>query len=223
MSANGKYLLRRATINDIDFIVDVIISAEKGGTDKLGLSNIFGLSEQELRTFLFQMLEEEVDGCEFSISSFIVAECNGEPVSAFAGWIEGANEDELPSSMLKSNLIAYYFPIENIEKSVKNADAVKDLQVDRPLGTYQLEYAYTKPEHRGQNLLGRIIDEHCKMAKQLGKTVSKMYVHTFANNIPALKLYEKCGFVEVRRFVSSNPLAKAYYPYDEVVLYEKNI
>ena len=223
MSDNYKYILRKASIKDIDFIVDVIVSAEKGGTDKLGLANLFGLSEQELRTFLFQMLEEEVDGCEFSISSFIVAECNGEPVSAFAGWLEGANEDGLPSSMLKSNLIAYYFPAENIKKSAENVDAVKDLQVDRPLGTYQLEYAYTKPEYRGQNLLGRIIDEHCKMAKQLGKTVSKMYVHTFANNIPALKLYEKCGFVEVRRFVSSNPLAKAYYPYNEVILLEKNI
>ena len=223
MIDESKYIFRRATIEDISFIVDVIVNAEKGGTEKFGFANLFGMSEQEARCMLNEMLEEEIDGCEFSISSFIIAEYEGVPVSAFAGWIEGENEDSMPSSLLKSNLIAYYLPKDCLENSMARADAVKDLQIERELGTYQLEYSYTISEHRGHGLVGKIIEEHCRVARQSGKDVSRMYVHTFVNNESAVAVYKKSGFHEVQKFVSDSPKAKEYYPYNEVILLEKNI
>ena len=219
MIDESKYIFRRATIDDIDFIVDVIVNAEKGGTEKLGFANLFGISEQVARHLLNEMLEEEIDGCELSISSFIIAEYEGVPVSAFAGWIEGENEDSMPSSLLKSNLIAYYLPKDCLENSMARADAVKDLQIERELGTYQLEYSYTVLEHRGHGLVGKIIEEHCRLARQSGKE----YVHTFANNEPAVAVYKKSGFREMQNFVSDNPKAKEYYPYNEVILLVKDI
>ena len=223
MIDESKYIFRRATIDDIDFVVDVIVNAEKGGTEKFGFANLFGISEQDARRLLNEMLEEEIDGCELSISSFIIAEYEGVPVSAFAGWIEGENEDSMPSSLLKSNLIAYYLPKACLENSMARADAVKDLQIERELGTYQLEYSYTIPEHRGHGLVGKIIEEHCCVARQSGKEVSQMYVHTFANNESAITVYKKSGFREIQKFVSDSPKAKEYYPYNEVILLEKNI
>ena len=223
MIDESKYIFRKATVDDVGFLVDVIVNAEKSGTDKFGLANLFGISEQEARNIISELLEEEIDGCEFSISSFVVAEYDGVPVSAFAGWIEGENEDDMPSGLLKSNLLAYYLPEGCLENSIGRADAVKDLQIDREYGTYQLEYSYTIPEHRGHHLVGKIIEEHCRIARQIGKNVSQMFVHTFSNNEPAISAYKKSGFREVRRFVSNNPLAKEYYPHDVVVLLERNI
>ena len=50
-----------------------------------------------------------------------------------------------------------------------------------------------------------------------------MYVHTFANNEPAVAVYKKSGFREMQKFVSDNPKAKEYYPYNEVILLVKDI
>ena len=96
---SNEITIRRAAIKDMDFLVDTIVAAEKSGTDNFGLAKLFELSEGEMRTYIKAMLEEEIDGCEFSVSSFLVAEVDEKVVAAFAGWIEGQNEDELPSSI----------------------------------------------------------------------------------------------------------------------------
>lgn len=87
-----------------------------------------------MRNYIKGMLEEEVDGCELSLSSFLVAEVEGEVVAAFGGWIEGKNEDEMPSALLKANLINYYLPKENVLASMEKSDIVKPLQIDREEG-----------------------------------------------------------------------------------------
>ena len=96
-------IFRNATITDVPFIVTAIIEAEKSGTDKLSYSTIFGLTEEEVRSYLQEMLYEEIDGCELSISSFIIAEYNGQPAGALSAWIEG--KDGIPSAILKGNLL----------------------------------------------------------------------------------------------------------------------
>lgn len=152
--------IRRATLNDVDFLVDTIVAAEKSGTDNFGLAKLFELSEGEMRTYIKAMLEEEVDGCEFSVSSFLVAEHQGRVVSAFAGWVEGQNEDGMSSALLKSNLIGYCLPMENVMKSQSKSDIVRPLQIEREEGTYQLEYSYTMPEYRGKGIMKDIINMH---------------------------------------------------------------
>lgn len=213
------FIIRKASTNDIGFLVDTIVAAEKSGTDNFGLARLFELSEKDMRQYLAAMLEEEIDGCELSLSSFIVAECDDEPVAAFAGWIEGQNEDEMPSSLLKSNLIGYVIPKENIARFKSKLDIVRPLQIDREEGTYQLEYSYTKSEYRGNGLMGKIVDEHIRQAAE--SSVHKMQVHVFADNVPAIRTYEKKGFVITKEFVSSNPLSSQYFPSNKELLMEK--
>lgn len=102
MIDDNKYIIRRATLNDVDFIAKVIIEAEKSMTNNLGLAKFFEMSENEIEICIKQILEEEVNGCEFSLSSFFVAEYDDETVSALGGWLEGYY-DEMPSEILKSN------------------------------------------------------------------------------------------------------------------------
>ena len=221
MIDDSKYIIRRATLDDIDFLVTTIIEAEKSSTNNLGLANLFEVTEVELRQYLKAILEEEIDGCEMSISSFIVAEYQGATVSAKGGWMEGDNEDRQPSSVLKSNLISYHFPKEKILNAQNKWDIVKDIQVEREWGAYQWEYAYTIPDHRGHHLVPRINEMHILQAKHLG--AKKIQGHVFANNENSLKAYKRSGFSVVRRYTSTHPLTKVYYPDDTILLLEKEL
>ena len=115
MIDDSKYIIRKATLDDVDFITKVIIEAEKSMTNNFGLANFFEMSEDEIEGYIKQILEEEIDGCEFSLSSFFVAEYDGEPVSALGGWLEGYY-DEMPSEILKSNLVGFVFPKDKVLK-----------------------------------------------------------------------------------------------------------
>lgn len=216
-----EIIIRKATIDDIDFLVDTIVAAEKSGTDNFGLAKLFEISEEEMREYIKAMLDEEIDGCEFSVSSFIVAETNGEVVAAFAGWIEGQNEDELPSAILKSNLVRYCLPVENVKNSQSKSTIVRPLQIEREEGTYQLEYSYTIPAFRGKGVLGRIIEAHEQAATLSG--VKKVQVHVFDNNPSAIKSYEKNGFKVVKRYESLHPDTHRFFPSNIELLMEKEL
>lgn len=221
MIDDNRYIFRKATINDVDFLVTTIIEAEKSSTNNLGLANYLEVTEEELRHYLKAILEEEIDGCEMSISSFIVAEYDGVVVSAKGGWMEGNNEDEQSSAVLKSNLISYHFPMEKILNAQKKWEIVKDIQIEREWGAYQWEYSYTVPEHRGHHLVPRINDMHIEKAIELG--AKKIQGHVFAKNIKILKVYERSGFKVLRSYTSNHPLTKEYYPDNTILLLEKEL
>ena len=218
---SNEITIRRATVKDIDFLVDTIVAAEKSGTDNFGLAKLFELSEDEMKKYIKAMLDEEIDGCEFSVTSFIVAELDEKVVAAFAGWIEGRNEDELPSSILKSNLVGYCLPVGNVKKSQSKSEIVRPLQIEREEGTYQLEYSYTLPEYRGRGILGNIIEAHEKEA--ISSKLKKIQVHVFDNNPSAIKSYEKKGFKITKRYESTHPDTSLFFPSNVELLMEKEL
>jgi len=214
-----KYSFRPATLKDIDFIVNTIIEAEKSGTDKLGLATLFNLTEDNVREYLHQILEEEIDGCEFSISSFLVAEYRGKCVAAVGGWKEGDNEDELPSAILKANLLGYILPHESIAFTKKQADIIKGIQIERVWGSYQIEYVYVDNNHRGQNLAGKLINLHIEKSQNC----KNIYVQTFSNNNAAIHTYKKMGFIIDQIYTSDNSEIEYYLPYNQKLLMKKTI
>lgn len=215
------YTIRKATLKDVDFIATVIIEAEKSMTANPGLAKLFDLTEEELRGYLVMMLEEETDGCELSLSSFYVATYLDKPVASMAGWLEGYPDGD-SSSILKANLLSFILPKENILTAMDRQEVVKSLQIDRQKGTYQLEYAYTAPEHRGKGLVNKIIESHLMYAKSICVNCHKAQVHVFENNPIAIRMYERSGFSIVERFESSDPLTKTYFPFNVELLMENN-
>ena len=216
-----KLIIRPASIRDIDFVVTTIIEAEKSSTDRIGPANYFEISEDDYRKYLHQMLEEEIDGCEISINNFVVAEYEGETVAARGGWLEGDNEEGLPSSMIKSNLFAYFLPTEKLLKGKNKYDIVKGLMIEREMGTYQLEFSYTKPEFRGYHIMAMLDAYHINKAKEKG--AKKIQVHVSKGNAKALKARERSGFHAVGYFTSNHPQVKEYYPDDTIVLFEREV
>ena len=219
----NKYIIRPATVNDIDFLVETVIQAEKSSTGNCGLANYFDVTVEEMRDYLTKMFEEEVDGCEFSLSSFIVIEYEGKVVAAMGGWLEGDNEDEMPSSLLKSNLLMYVMPKEKIVKSQENVTITKDLSIEREWGTYQGEYSYILPEHQGQFLMQDLLSAHIERAKSYGDKVKKMQVHVFEHNKVVILNNKIMGFKIQKSFTSNNPRVLEFFPYNTILLTEKGI
>lgn len=215
------FIFKRATLDDVDFVADIIMEAEKSMTSRNGLANMFDLSESECKKYVIEILKEEMDGCELSLSSFILAFHNDEPVAGMGGWLEGA--DDMPSSVIKSNLIGYYFPKSNLLKFKEKLAVVKDIQIPRESGTYQMEYAYIKSEYTGYFLFNDLDEKHIEFASSLTPKPTKIQSHVFANNSIVLKLHEMMGFKKVATFHSDNPLTKQYFPDDTVVLIEKEL
>ena len=219
----NKYIIRPATTNDIVFLVETVIQAEKSSTSNCGLANYFDVTVEEMRDYLTKLFEEEVDGCEFSLSSFIVIEYEGKVVVAMGGWLEGDNEDEMPSALLKSNLLMYVMPKDKILKSQENASITKELSIEREWGTYQLEYSYVSPEHRGQFLVQDLITAHINKAKCYDGKVKKMQAHVFESNKVILLINKMMGFKITKRFMSDNPRIPEFYPFNVMVLMEKEL
>ncbi len=216
-----NYIIRKATINDVDFLADVIIGAEKSLTDNLGIAKFFDLTEEKVKELLIAMLEEKVDGCDFSISSFFIAWYGNKPVGALGGWIEGYYDD-MSSNILKSNLISFIFPKENVVKAQAKMEIIKEmLDIERPKGTYQLEYIYVDNEHRGKRITQQLMDVHLAYAKQLDSNITKAQLSCFENNESIIKAHERNGYLRIKRYVCDNKEILNYLPYNVKVLLEK--
>ena len=218
----SNYIIRKATLNDISFLADAIIAAEKSNTEKLSLSTLFNLNEEAVRDYIIAVLDEEIDGCEFSVSSFLVTEFNGELVAAVGGWIEGLTEKN-PSRILKSNLIGFVFPRESIEFVQQHVDVVKDIQIEREKFCLQIEYVYVDAAHRGKRLAESLINEHINLGVLEYPELNKAQVQVFSNNQSAVKLYERTGFSIAKAFKSENNQILDFLPFSEKLLMEKNI
>lgn len=211
--------IRQADICDIPFLVDTIIEAEKSGTDRIGLCTLFDITEQQARDYLAAILEEEIDGCEFSVSSFLLAFVDGNFASAVGGWIEGLNEDNLPSGILKANLLGYHLPAEKLQMMRDNSAIIEGIQIDRKLLSYQIEYVYSKEEYRGMGLVKKLLEQHVKRAKGC----SEMFVQVFENNTSAILAYKKMGFELYQVYKSSDNRTIMYLPDNNKLLMLKKL
>jgi len=214
------YIIQKATLNDLPFIASAIIAAEKGNSEKLSLATLFGINENQVFKLIQSMLEEEIDGCEFSLSSFLLAKINNIPIAAVGGWIEEFN-GELPSNILKSNLIGFTFPKESIKIAQSKSSIIRDIQIERKQHSLQIEYVYIKDEFRGTGLVQKLIKTHIEKALEKDSDLSIVQVQVFGNNIAAIKAYEKMGFEIKKKFLSENCDALTYLPYNMKILMEE--
>ncbi|MEY4329642.1 MAG: hypothetical protein RL609_390 [Bacteroidota bacterium] len=187
--------IRNATDQDIPFIVETIIQAERSGTQRCALIQLFQCTETELRNYLTLFLKEEMTGCEWSVDSFMIAEYDGNPVGAFGAWIEGQNEWDLSSVMLKSNLMKAHLPITVIQGMLNFQSQIVSVAIPRNKGALQLEYAYVVPHAQGKGIVGKLIEHLVLRAEQSHSEFSAIEVQVFSDNRSAVRAYEKLGFV----------------------------
>lgn len=214
--------IERATPSDIPFLVEAVEAADRGIGAHSGLARVFGLEDEQLRERIEAMFQEEVDGCEFSVSSFLLARCEGKAIAAVGGWIEGT-EDGMPSQMLRSNLIGFTFPPSSMEALKANAPALSSMRIDRGMGDLQIEYVYVAPGHRGEGLASRLIQAHIAAARSAAPPPQKAQVQVFSNNAPAIKLYTALGFRTAGTFRSEHPRIFELLPHHEKLVMEMTL
>ena len=215
------FIIRQATINDIPFLVQTIVEAEKSGTDRLSYSTIFGLSESDVKKCISEILFEEVDGCELSVSSFLVAEKNSKVVAALSAWIEG--NEGIPSAILKGNLLNFFLPKESIRKATLVNHVISSIHIEYIRGTIQIGAGYVEEESRGNNLLGRLTKEIIERLSRRNPEVRAAYAQIFSCNIPSIKTYEKASFVVVSSKESHRSEIIGYLPSDKKILMKMNL
>jgi len=216
----SEYLIRKAVASDIPFLADVVIASEKAMSDRLSYTTLFNKTEAEAKKLIIKMFEEEVDGCELSLSSFIVTEFEGKPISGSGAWIEGFN-GEMPSGILKSNLISYTFGKESIEFLKTKSHIVKDVMIDREPMTLQLEYFHIRNEHLGKGLDAALMDRIEENALAQYPELKKVQCQIFKNSVFSIKILLRHGFKIVKSYKSDNDDIFDYLPFNEKLLMEK--
>jgi len=215
------YTYRKAGIGDLGFLIEAIVEADKSGTDKVSFCTLFDISEAKYKELLALMLEEDFEGCEYSIGSFLVCEHDGKPVATISGWIEQF-DDNPASQTIRSNLINYYFPKESIEFARSNSKIIGDIRIERYPMSLQIFMVYTRKEHRGHKLGQILLQEHFDRAIIEYPQLLKAQLQVYGNNVPAIKLYERIGFKTVEVFEQKHEDILDYLPSNEILLMEYN-
>jgi hypothetical protein len=184
--------LRRATKADVDFIVKAIMGAEKSGTDKLSYATVFGLNESQVEEILKDTIMEDIPGNELCISGFMLAIIEGVPSGAVCSWIEGA--DDIPSAILKANILYHFLGTEILERASQYSQLLDQLNIPRESGAIQIESVFVDNKFRGLGVSNKIILEQIKESIQNGPEVKKVQIQLAGNNESALRSYLKLGF-----------------------------
>jgi len=216
-----EFKIRPAKLEDIDFLVETIIEAEKASTDILPYTTIFGLSEKDTKIYLKKMLEEEIDGCVLSISSYLVIENNHKIIAALSAWIE--SEEGIPSAILKGNLLNYFLPLECIQRASKLNEIVSGLHIDYLPNTIQIGAGYVTKENRGNNLLGSLISKQIEILSHNRPDITEVYDDMFGCNKPAIRTDEKLGFKKFMVKESSKKDIINYLPSNTKIVMQKTI
>ncbi len=210
---------RRANAADKDFVIKAITEAEKSGSDTISYCAVFSITEDELKVILGKILDEEMGGQELYLPGFIIAEVDGVPAATISGWIEG--EEGMASSMIKSNLFMYHTDREVLMKAVPQMKLVNAVNIDREQGALQIEYVYSAEGYRGRGLAAQLVDEHIRRNREEGKQVEKVQVMLMGSNAPAIRAYEKAGFITVKEKKLDDPAITKLLSCDTKILMER--
>ena len=212
--------IRKATLADIPFLTEVIIETEKSGTNILSYSTIFGMDINEVKEAIAQMLDEEIDHCEYAVSAFMIAEEDGKALGAICAWVEAA--EDIPSSTLKGNLLRFTINKENFERAIALNPIIREVHLEYIPGTVQVGLVYITPGARGKGLVKMLLDAQLERLKAEHPEAEEVYLQVFGNNEAAIKSYKKLGFNVVETKKATTPKITQYLPCDTKMLMKLN-
>lgn len=185
-------IFRKATSNDTEFIIDAIVESEKSGTQLLSWSQIFDITEIQVREMIQTVLEEDIAEQEWCIENFIIAQQESTNCAALSAWVEP--ETGLGSSAIKAQVISYLYP-ELWQKYANALSEVAKIQLKRKPNALQLEHIYTAASFRGKGIAGQLIDFTIQHHKNTTSNLKYAEIQFMAENAVAKRSYTKCGFL----------------------------
>ena len=213
--------IRQANEKDIPFLVETVIAAERSNTSLCSYSTLFRLNNDEVIKKLSEIIYEDITGQELCISGFYIAEINGQYASACCSWIE--SEDGIPSSIIKSNLLLWYFGKSKCENIAKEFPFLNDLFIERNKNYIQIESVYTRDEFRGKGIAAILIRTHIFKKTHADNSLQKAQLIVAGGNENAITAYKKIGFKIKLERSTADINADKYLPSCSRILMESSV
>lgn len=214
---NPNLIIRRATKDDIDFISEALIEADKSSTQTVSTCKIFSLTEKDYKIILHDILIQDIEYYDYYLSGFLIAELDGEYVGASGSWFEGG--DGTPSGITKTTMLLSYLDKKNISIIQNNIQIIKGLTLTRETGALQIEYVYIREKYRGQGFFTKIVSENIKW--NLTKyNFSKVQSILLKGNFSSYFSFLKFGYIAVEEKRIDDPQILDFYPFDTKILME---
>jgi ribosomal protein S18 acetylase RimI-like enzyme len=213
--------IRKATINDIDFVIAAIIEAEKSGTGYTLYQKLFGLTGDELSSLLRMMLLEEIPGSELCCDSFFICFANEAPVGCIASWIEG--EGVQASNFVRANLLAYAIGAKRWAEAQSSMRILGEVEIVREPGTIQIESVYVSRAYRGKRIAATIIEHALSYWNANAPDIKKAQILSVIENEAAVRTFSGVGFVVTRRAQSTDVQLKSIFPGTGRFLWERGL
>lgn len=197
-----NYNIRIATTNDIPFLVESVIEAEKAGSDIISYCSLFNINQQKLSEIINNAFTDEVGVVVWDVNTWIVLEdSQGNTIAGLASWIES---DNLASEKQKFQYLNYVLRPDLNDKDFKTK--ISQLQkgaLPRNKNSRQLDFLYTNPNFRGKGIMKMLIGYAINNCSE-----SCLQLQVLSSNYSAIKLYEKMGFIEERRLTCNGLKSK---------------
>jgi GNAT superfamily N-acetyltransferase len=213
--------VRQACTDDIDFVIETIIEAEKSGSEIIPSCNILLFSKEKFKEILREALLKNNPDYDYSLSGYLIAEKDGENIGALGSWLE--SYDGVNSSLIKSTVLLPHLSKDQMSEISKNSRIVRELSTDRKKETLQLEYAYVLESYRRQGVFTRLIEEQILRYKGKYSPLRIAQATLSKTNIKSFNAYKKLGFEIVEERHSNNPEIFNFFSSDTKVVMELNI
>ena len=216
---NSSLIIRKATIDDIDFISEAIIEADKSSTKTVSTCKIFALTENNYKIILQDILVQDIEYYDYYLSGFLIAELNGEYIGTCGSWLEGGNET--PSGMTKTTMLLSHLDKSSASLIKNNLQIIKNLTLTRETGALQLEYVYIREKYRGQGFFAKIVSESIKW-NFTKYNFSKVQSILLKGNYNSYFAFLKFGYIIVAEKKVDDPKILDFYPFNTKILMEYN-
>jgi ribosomal protein S18 acetylase RimI-like enzyme len=213
--------LRYADFSDIDFVVNAIVESLKSGTETVVYCKLFNIDIEQFKEIAKKMLNEDFEGHDFHLGSFLIAEVDGIPAGTCTAWVE--NCSGVPSSIIRANLLLEFIDGELLKDLHDKFNLMHQTHLNRDKNSLQIEFVYVDPKFRGKGIAPLIIEGHIQRLKKRFPDITKAQVIASKTNDNALKAYQKIGFETVIEKEVTDPEAIKLIPATKIVLMERAI
>ncbi|MCL5029597.1 MAG: hypothetical protein M1480_11355 [Bacteroidetes bacterium] len=209
--------IRQATFEDINFIIETIIEADKSSTDKISICNIFSLTKDEYKELLRNILLSGFENNEFSLKGFLIIKNKSNKFGALCSWVEGI--DGIANNIISSNLILSFINRERLNNIKENMHLANSLSLDREQNVIQFEYGYVIENQRRKKIFTTLIVESIRKHFNSGHQ-AKVQTILYRDNYKSFLAFEKLGFkVKAERKNEDSDIYKIF-SYNSKVLME---
>lgn len=190
---NLKLTFRHAKKEDISFIIEGFIEAEKGGSNLVPTQKIFDLSLKDLEEALYNFFNDpEIIDCELSLKSYHIAELNNYPIASICLWVEGING--LSSNAIRMTSWFQFLGKAKFDTIKNNIELVKKYALTRFEDYLQCEYLYVSTQYRKSGILKRLLKESLYNYSQNLQSIKGLQTMLFKENVPSYNFFNSRGF-----------------------------